>query len=90
MTRDEYLALIEPCIEVVEKKHEDYNGETHTLESYFPFGLKSYVQMLHVKTQRLVQLANSEQEPNFESIVDTVKDLINYSVFTLAHLDTWE
>ena len=87
MTRDEYLALIEPALAIVEKKHQDYGNATAGLDSYFPFGDKSYLQMMHVKMQRLLSLAKSKEEPNFESMYDTVLDLINYAVF---FLDTWE
>jgi hypothetical protein len=87
MDRKRYLALINPAIEIVAAKHEDYGNQALGLESYFPFGDKSYLQMMHVKMQRLISLAQSEEEPNFESMHDTVLDLINYAVF---FLDTWE
>lgn len=74
-------------MEIVVKKHEDYGNADLGLHAYFPFGLPSYVQMMHVKTQRLVSLAKDKREPNFESVKDTLKDLINYAVFTLDHLE---
>ena len=86
MTADEYKALIQPAMDVVVKKHQDYNRGGVTLESYFPFGLKSYVQMLHVKNQRLLSLASNNAAPTNEAITDTLLDMINYAVFTLAFL----
>lgn len=87
MDQKRYLALIKPAMEIVVKKHQDYGNDTLGLHSYFPFQDKSYVQMLHTKTQRLVALAQRvEGEPNFESITDSVQDLINYAVFYLDHL----
>ena len=80
MDRATYLELIEPAISIAEKKGEDYNGGA-SVHDYFPFGDKSYVQMLHVKSQRLVQLTSDDRlnnKPNFESKRDTVLDLINY------------
>ena len=84
MDRTHYLTLIEPAIALVARKSEDYQSAAVALEDYFPFGDKSYVQMLHVKTMRLVSLANNSN-PNFEAAQDSVLDLINYAVFYLEY-----
>jgi hypothetical protein len=87
MNRSEFLHHVEKNIKLMEKKHEDYQSEGVELKDYFPFGSESYVQMLHVKTTRLVSLVRKEADPNYESIEDTVRDLINYSVFYLDFLE---
>lgn len=87
MNKQEYLELIQPAIELVVAKHKDYDEGGVKLEDYFPFGDPSYVQMLHVKTMRLVSLTASGNTPTHESLKDTVLDLINYSVFYLKHLE---
>ena len=38
------------------KKSEDYNQGQNSVRSYFPFGLISYAQMIHTKSQRLNSL----------------------------------
>jgi hypothetical protein len=86
MDKDEYLALILPAAQLAEEKSADYNGE-ESLHDYFPFGAASYVQMIHVKSKRLVALTNKEEEPSFESKRDTVLDLINYCVFYLDYIE---
>ena len=86
MDREKYLALLEPAINMVTKKQADYQGVIVGLHDYFPFGDKSYVQMLHVKTQRLVSLAGKGGDPTNESVKDSVLDLINYAVFYLDFL----
>lgn len=78
-----YLALIAPAMDIVVKKHEDYNTGIQ-LHEYFPFGDVSYVQMLYTKVLRLRSLAG--RTANFEGVEDTLKDLINYSVFYLQYL----
>ena len=85
MDRAYYLATIEPAIGLATRKAEDYQSSAVALEAYFPFKDKSYIQMLHVKTMRLISLADNPK-PNFESAHDNVLDLINYAVFYLAYL----
>lgn len=86
MDRTTYMALIEPAAKIVVNKHQDYNTGV-TLDQYFPFGDKSYVQMLNTKALRLVSLANKDGAAIFESRKDTVLDMINYCVFYLAYLE---
>jgi len=83
----QYIKLITPAMETVVKKHQDYGDDKLGLHSYFPYGMPSYVQMMHVKTQRLVALTKLAREPNYESVNDTLMDLINYAVFALDYLD---
>jgi hypothetical protein len=71
------------------RKSEDYNQgmgieDIHRVnrDSYFPFGLMSYAQVLHTKTQRLNSLAiKGAAATNFESATDTMLDIINYAGF---------
>jgi hypothetical protein len=90
MDQNRFKELIQPNIDLMLKKHQDYGsnqGGDTPLEDYFPFGDKSYIQMLHVKTLRLVSLTNGNRDPNHEKVADTVRDLINYAVFYLDYLD---
>ncbi len=88
MDKTEYLALIDDALRLVTAKQEDYQSAASsiTLADYFPFGHKSYVQMLHTKVTRLRSLVDKGGEPNFEGIKDSVNDLINYAVFYLKYL----
>lgn len=63
------------------KKAEDYNAGTVSRDSYFPFGLPSYAQMIHTKSQRLISLCGKTTGENFEPARDTCLDLINYAGF---------
>lgn len=84
MDTQHYLAVIKPAMDMVVKKHEDYNTGVQ-LTDYFPFGDLSYIQMLHVKILRLRSL-QEKGSANFESKLDTVHDLINYAVFYAEYL----
>jgi hypothetical protein len=85
MDEKSYLKAIGPAMDMVVKKHEDYNSGVQ-LTDYFPFGDTSYIQMLHVKVLRLRSLHAKTGAPNFESCHDTVMDLINYAVFYAEYL----
>jgi hypothetical protein len=72
------------------KKSQDYDLERlradghKDRDAYFPLGLASYAQMVHVKSQRLISMASKTlagREPNFESALDTCHDLVNYASF---------
>jgi len=78
--------VLEEIKELFDRKNRDYNGGVN-LESYFPFGLKSYAQMIHVKSQRVVSLASSGVAPTNESVMDSLKDVINYAVFAIIALE---
>ena len=91
MDRQYYQCLIDPAIAMVVKKGADYNnGGRDDLHAYFPFGMKSYAQMIHVKSSRFVSLAKQATPPNYESARDTLLDLINYCVFALDALPKLE
>jgi len=81
-----YHQLIEPAVRLLAKKGEDYNRSTVKLHDYFPFGHKSYVQMIYLKAMRLRSLTEGGGEPNFDSIEDTLYDSLNYIVFYLERL----
>lgn len=78
------------------KKSQDYNhGEftnPHHVDrsEYFPFGVVSYAQMIHTKSARFNSLTRKRldyldhQGANFEGLVDTALDIINYAGFYIA------
>ena len=86
MDKERYWGLVIPAMELATRKSQDYQSSFVKLESYFPFADKSYIQMLNVKVLRLISLAEGKT-PNFESMQDTVLDLINYAVFYLDYLE---
>jgi hypothetical protein len=83
---------------LVERKSQDYNqtggaGVNALManrDAYFPFALKSHVQMIHTKSQRLISLAMKDDPSNFEGPRDTALDIINYGSFLAEWLDREE
>lgn len=88
MDRMQFLKLIEPAIRLVDRKGEDYNANAIQLHEYFPFGDMSYQQMIHMKVLRMRSLLGKGSAPNFDSLLDSVYDLVNYSVFYLEFLES--
>lgn len=86
MRKQELLDLVTPVAELVETKGGDYQNKV-TLEQYFPFGDKSYVHMLNTKVLRLISLADKQGDPSFESIKDSVYDLVAYAAFYIKYLN---
>lgn len=75
------------------RKSQDYNhgkiADPHNIDrsAYFPFGPVSYAQMLHTKAQRFNSLVQKQIDGlpvNFEGLMDTALDIINYAGFYLA------
>lgn len=87
MDRQKYMALIEPAVKLVAAKGEDYNNAIG-LHEYFPFHDVSYMQMLHMKVLRMRSIHAKGSAANFDSMLDSVHDLINYAVFYLEYLES--
>lgn len=81
-------AILHDAADLMERKSKDYQGSTYTLTDYFPYGHTSYLQMLHTKMTRIKSVAEREDSNavNFESLEDSLIDLINYSAFYIEFL----
>lgn len=74
---------------LLNKKKKDYRTGV-TLQDYFPFGHYSYAQMLHTKMLRVRSLLNvleNGDRPNFDSLRDTLIDMLNYTSFYVEAID---
>jgi hypothetical protein len=81
------LAVLLECWLLSARKAQDYQGGNVSRDAYFPFGPKSYVQMLVVKTNRLISLANQDGKVLHEGMADSARDLINYAAFLVERLE---
>lgn len=80
---DPLLKILGEVMMLQRRKANDYNGTQVSRDEYWPFGLKSFVQMLWTKVLRLRSLIADGRVPANESIEDTAKDLIVYSLFMI-------
>lgn len=81
---------ISPAFLAAAKLRAEKGGDYGSIADYFPHGDMSYTTMLHIKTKRLVNLADKKRmgiEPNFESIKQNVLDLINYASYYYEYLE---
>ena len=88
----ESIKVLQECAELQDKKSRDYQNEKSRIEQadYYPRGIASLMDIIHTKTLRLWSVLEAmendpEYEPNFESMEDSFKDLINYSSFAVSY-----
>ena len=76
--------IMQQAIDLKLKKSKDYQGSQFTEEDYFPFGHLSFIHMLHTKMLRIRSVAEQEGQQNFESLTDSLIDMINYAAMYAA------
>ena len=88
----ESLRVLQECAEVQNKKSQDYQNDKSRIvqADYYPRGVASIMDIIHAKTLRLWSVLEAmendpDYEPNFESMEDSFKDLINYASFGVAY-----
>jgi hypothetical protein len=88
----ESIKVLQECAEIQDKKSRDYQNPNSRIRQadYYPRGILSIMELINTKTIRLWSVLeamenDSNYEPNFESIEDSLKDLINYSSFAVAY-----
>ena len=88
----ESIKVLQECAEIQDKKSRDYQNENSLIRQadYYPRGILSIMELINTKTIRLWSVLEAMEndpnyEPNFESIEDSLKDLINYSSFAVAY-----
>lgn len=77
--------ILNDISDVLEKKNQDYGNSFH--DTFVEFGLISPVIRLNDKMKRLKTLVTNSCNPNYESIEDTLKDMIGYATLTLNELN---
>lgn len=82
---NEIAAILDDIQSILEKKNQDYGDSFH--DTFVEFGITASVIRLNDKTKRLKTLIKNSSKPNYESIEDTLKDIIGYAVLTLKELN---
>lgn len=85
MKKNEIDQITSEVAEMLLKKDEDYGSAS------FDLGLNGNMVHIYDKAKRyqaLIEKSNKGQAPNFESIEDTLKDIIGYAIIGLLILNS--
>lgn len=88
----ESIKVLQECAELQSKKSNDYQNPNSKIRQadYYPNGVVTLLDIIHGKVLRMRSVTEAMQndpnyQPNFESIEDSAKDLINYASFVVAY-----
>lgn len=88
------VEILLECADLQKKKSRDYQNPASTVKQadYYDNGLITIYDIMHAKMLRIKSVmqtahADLEHEPNFESLQDSFKDLINYASFGAAYIE---
>jgi len=92
MTDRESVRVLQECIDLQQKKSRDYQNPNSSIKQadYYPSGCLTIFEIMHAKMLRMRSVIEAMQNdpgyaPNFESLEDSAKDLINYASFFAAY-----
>jgi hypothetical protein len=89
MTDKESVKVLKECMDLQIKKSQDYQNPNSNVKQamHYRRGIDSIHDIMQGKMYRAQSLLESKSaNPNFESLEDTYKDLINYASFAVAWL----
>ena len=88
MSRKESIKVLQECAELQSKKSEDYlSDESSVLQAmHYRRGVDTIHDIILGKVIRATSLLESGNNPNFESLEDTYKDMINYCSFAVSYM----
>jgi hypothetical protein len=89
----ESIKVLRECAELQTAKSRDYQNPNSRIKQadYYPRGIASILDIIYAKTLRMYSVLEAMEsdtgyEPNFESLEDSGKDLINYASFLVAYM----
>ncbi len=92
-TERESVKVLKECMDLQIRKSRDYQNPNSNVRQadHYLHGINTIYDMLHQKMLRARSLleageAQATTEPNFESIEDTFKDIINYASFGVSYM----
>lgn len=92
MIETESMRVLDECKDVMAKKANDYQNPNSSIKQadYYPNGCMTILDIMHAKMLRLRSVMEAMEydpnyKPNFESIEDSAKDLINYASFLISY-----
>ena len=93
MTTRHSVTVLQECIDLQNKKANDYQNPNSSIKQadYYPNGCMSILDIIRAKELRMrsvmeAMIHDPEYSPNFESLEDSAKDLINYASFFVSYM----
>ena len=88
MKLKESVKVLNECIALQLKKSEDYQSKNSNVKQamHYRRGVDSIHDIIQGKCYRAQSLLESTGDPNFESLEDTYKDIINYCSFAVSYM----
>lgn len=93
MSKDkESIKVLQECAELQIKKSNDYQNPNSRIQQadYYPRGCSTILDIMYGKVLRMYSvieaMESDDYNPNFESLEDSAKDLINYSSFFVSYM----
>ena len=86
--RKESVKVLQECIDLQLKKSQDYQSDSSnvTQAMHYRRGVDTIHDIIIGKLMRATSLIESGNDPNFESLEDTYKDMINYASFAVSYM----
>jgi len=88
----ESIKVLQECAELQAKKGNDYQNPHSRIKQadYYPQGVATLLDIVHAKMLRMRSVIEAMQSdpnynPNFESLEDSAKDMINYCSFIVEY-----
>jgi len=84
----ESVKVLQECAELQTKKSQDYQSDESTITQsmHYRRGVDTIHDIILGKVIRATSLLESGNNPNFESLEDTYKDMINYCSFAVSYM----
>jgi len=84
----ESVKVLQECAELQTQKSNDYQNDKSTIvqSMHYRRGVDTIHDMIHQKLLRAQSLLEADGNPNFESLEDTYKDMINYASFAVSYM----
>jgi hypothetical protein len=89
----ESIKVLQECAELQIKKGNDYQNPNSRIRQadYYPRGVATILDIVHAKVLRMQSVVEAmendpDYDPNFESLEDSAKDLINYGSFITSYI----
>ena len=89
----ESIKVLQECAELQLKKSNDYQNPNSRIKQadYYPRGIATIIDIVHAKVLRMQSVLEAMEhdksyDPNFESLEDSAKDLVNYGSFIVSYM----